>query len=235
METLPLYISVFFSLTALIAFWLFARLTNYNKTVIGVILAWTALQTGLSLTGFYTVTYTMPPRFMLLLLPPVLTIAVLFNTAGGRAFLDGLNIKKLILFHVVRVPIELVLFWLYVNKAVPELMTFEGRNFDILSGLSAPIVFYFAFAKNKVNKALLLAWNFGCLALLFNIVINALLAAPTPLQQFAFDQPNIAISYFPFVLLPACIVPFVLFAHLVAIRQLFSRQPAPIPNRILQA
>jgi hypothetical protein len=37
---------------------------------------------------------------------------------------------------------------------------------------------------------------------------------------FAFDQPNIAVLYFPFNWLPSCIVPLVLLSHLAAIRQL---------------
>ena len=62
--------------------------------------------------------------------------------------------------------------------------------------------------------------NFICLVLLLNIVINALFSAPSPLQKFAFDQPNIAILNFPFSWLPTFIVPIVLFGHLTSIRQL---------------
>jgi hypothetical protein len=68
-------------------------------------------------------------------------------------------------------------------------------------------------------------WNFICLGLLLNIVINAILAAPFPFQQFAFDQPNRGVLYFPFIWLPGFIVPAVLLSHLVNIRQLLS-QPA---------
>jgi hypothetical protein len=55
-----------------------------------------------------------------------------------------------------------------------------------------------------------------------NIVLNAVLSVPTAFQQFAFDQPNIAILYFPFNLLPAVVVPLVLLSHLVVIRQLLN-------------
>ena len=103
-------------------------------------------------------------------------------------------------------------------------MTFEGRNFDIISGITAPIIYYFFFVKNSWRKSLLLAWNFICLALLLNIVITAVLSVPTAFQQFAFDQPNIAILYFPFNLLPAVVVPLVLLSHLAAIRQLLKQQ-----------
>jgi hypothetical protein len=99
-------------------------------------------------------------------------------------------------------------------------MTFEGRNFDILSGLSAPVVYYFAFIRKQMNGKLLLIWNFICLSLLINIVFNAILSAPFTFQKFAFDQPNIAILYFPYIFLPGCIVPLVLLSHLASIRQL---------------
>ena len=101
-------------------------------------------------------------------------------------------------------------------------MTFEGRNFDILAGITAPIMYYLVFVKQSMSKKTLLFWNFACLALLLNIVINAILSAPLPFQQFAFEQPNIAILYFPFNLLPSIVVPVVLFAHLVAIRRLLK-------------
>ena len=57
--------------------------------------------------------------------------------------------------------------------------------------------------------------NILCLFLLLNVVITAFFAFPTPFQKLAFDQPNIAILYFPFNLLPTVIVPMVLFGHLL--------------------
>jgi hypothetical protein len=118
--------------------------------------------------------------------------------------------------------VEIVLFFLFTYKTVPELMTFEGRNFDILSGITAPVIFYFAFIRQQLNRQILLIWNFICLGLLVNIVTNAILSAPFPFQQFAFDQPNIAVLYFPFIWLPCCVVPLVLLSHLAAIRQLLN-------------
>jgi hypothetical protein len=102
-------------------------------------------------------------------------------------------------------------------------MTFEGRNFDIISGLTAPFIAWWGYTKLKFNKNILLLWNFVCLGLLLNIVINAVLSAPLPFQQFAFDQPNVTILHFPFVWLPGLIVPAVLLSHLICIRQLLKR------------
>ena len=132
--------------------------------------------------------------------------------------MDSLALDKLTYIHIVRIPVELVLYWLFLSHAVPQLMTFDGRNFDILSGLTAPLLYYLVFIKKQVGYKWLLVWNLICLALLLNIVAIAILSAPLPFQQLSFDQPNRAILYFPFIWLPSCIVPIVFFSHLVAIR-----------------
>ena len=113
-------------------------------------------------------------------------------------------------------------------------MTFEGRNLDIISGLTAPLIYYIVFVKKWAGNTLLLVWNIICLCLLLNIVATAVLSAPFPFQQLGFDQPNIAILYFPFVWLPCCIVPIVFFSHLVSIRYLLRNKMAATPLAIVQ-
>lgn len=139
--------------------------------------------------------------------------------------MDGLSLQHLTLINLVRIPVELVLYLLFLNKTIPELMTFEGRNFDILAGLTALPIMYLAFQKGQLVKPrLLLTWHILCLLLLFNIVITAILSVPSPFQKLGFEQPNIAILYFPFSWLPTFIVPAVLFGHLVSIRQLLKQK-----------
>ncbi len=221
MQNLPSYISIVFILTTIATVAIFVKAANGNRTVLYLLLAWLVLQGVIAYTGFYTNTKGTPPRFILLVGPALLCIIMLFATLKGRQFLDGLNLQTLTLLHFVRLPVEVVLFWLFAQKAIPQVMTFEGRNFDIFSGITAPIVWYLT--KNNTNSKLLLVWNIVCLGLLLNIVVTAILAAPFKFQQIAFDQPNIAVMYFPFIWLPACIVPLVLLSHLVAIRRLGTK------------
>jgi hypothetical protein len=224
MNNLPVYISIIFVLTTILTVVFFYKAAHQSRTFLIVILAWMVIQTILALSMFYAVTTTVPPRIILLGIPALLIIACLFLTTRGKYFLDGLDIKWLTILHVIRIPVECVLLWLSINKVIPQLMTFEGRNFDIISGITAPIIYYIVFIKNSWRKSLPLAWNFICLGLLINIVVNAVLSVPTTFQQFAFDQPNIAILYFPFNLLPSVVVPLVLLSHLAAIRQLLKQQ-----------
>lgn len=222
MEQLPNYVNVVFILTALLTALLLYKATNYSKPVIIITTIWLALQAVLSVSGFYKVTTGLPPRFALAIMPPVILIVIIFLTKKGRDATDRFDIKMLTLLHVVRIPVELTLYWLFLHKAVPQIMTFEGRNFDIICGLTAPAIYYFAYVKNTLGKTVLIAWNITCLLLLANIVVTAVLSAPLRFQQFGFDQPNIALFYFPFVWLPAFVVPTVLFAHLVSLKQLIK-------------
>ena len=220
MENLPAYISIIFIITTIITVLLLYKATHYSNLVVIIILLWLILQAVISLSGFYKVTTTLPPRITLLLIPPVLFILYLFTTKKSLKIILGLDIGTLTLLHVVRIPVELTLYMLYLHKVIPGVMTFEGRNFDILCGISAPFIYYFGYIKKVLNRKILLAWNVACVLLLANIVITAILSAPFPFQQLAFEQPNIAVLYFPYIWLPGCIVPIVIFAHAVCIKQL---------------
>ena len=230
-ENLPTYISITFALTTVATLMFFywtvknsnAETTRRKANVILLgMMVWLIIQAILTLNNFYNSdANSFPPKIMLLgIWPLILTIILLFTTKKGRQFIDSLPLINITYLNTVRIPVEIVLYWLFLHKAVPQLMTFEGRNFDILAGITAPFIAYFGIKKGMLNRKIILVWNFISLGLLVNIVANAVLSIPSPIQQFAFDQPNIAVLNFPFSWLPTFIVPIVLFGHLVSIRQL---------------
>ncbi len=224
MENLPSYIASIFFLTTLLTAWLFIRATRQRIRAALVISMWLLLQLLISHTSLYSKTNAVPPPFLLAVVPPLLLTLILFALPRGRQWIDTLDIRAMTLLHIIRIPVEIVLLLLYLHRQVPGIMTFEGHNFDLLSGLTAPVVYYFTFIKRQWSAKWLLLWNVICLALLLNIFVTALLSAPFPFQQLAFDQPNRAILYFPFVWLPAFVVPVVLFSQLAAIRQLVKNK-----------
>lgn len=224
--SIPLYIGVTFMAVTVITYvilnYAIKQSTPTSRGISRLLVLWLGLQAILAMKGFYTDLQSDIPKFPLLVLPALVVIAILFITKEGRSFIDKLPLEHLTYIHVIRIPVEIVLFWLFIEKQIPEVMTFEGRNFDILSGITAPIVGYLYFSKKVINKNILLIWNFVCLVLLFNIVITAILSIPTPFQKFGFEQPNIAVLKFPMVWLPSFVVPVVLFSHLVSIRKLLK-------------
>ncbi len=233
LPTIPIFVSFVFGLTTLATLVVFYGAVKNAKTmatrhksdaVLMGLSLWLFLQAALTLNNVYsTNTDAVPPKILLFgVLPTALIIVFLFATHKGRTFIDSLPLIHLTYLNTVRIPVELALFWLFVNKAIPQIMTFEGSNFDILAGISAPFIAYFGLTKGILSKKIVLVWHFIALGLLLNIVIIALLSAPGPLQKLAFDQPNVAILNFPFSWLPTFIVPIVLFGHLVSIKQLLK-------------
>lgn len=225
MGTIPDYLSWSFILTTVLTVFFLLKASGYSKKVFTFILIWLVFQGVLGYSAFYQNTSTIPPRIFLTFGPTILLFVFLFISKGGQRWIEKLDLKTLTILHVVRIPVELVLYGLFIEKAIPELMTFSGRNFDILAGITAPFIYYFGFVKRVLSKKFILIWNVLCLALLLNIILNAILSAPLPFQQFAFEQPNVAILYFPFIWLPAVVVPIVMFSHFVAIKRLSKKKP----------
>jgi len=221
-ESLPLSINLLFGATVVLTIiWFYVA--SKSKTFLLLAIGWVLLQSVLGMSGIYQNTEAMPPRLILLgVLPAVIIIISTFLTTQGKAFIDQIDLKTLTYFHSIRIPVEIVLALLFYQGFVSALMTYEGTNFDLFSGISAPIVAYLAYRASKQNKGLLLGWNIVCLILLLNVVITAVFAIPSPFQKLAFDQPNVAVLYFPYNLLPTFVVPTVLFGHLVAFRQLIK-------------
>lgn len=204
--------------TAFVVYQLY-RATN-SKPVVIFLIALATITAILGLNDFYKDPTAMPPRFIFLAGPGMLAVLLLFLFKSGSKFLDDVNTAELLKMQTVRLPIEIMLHQLFIAALIPQIMTFEGFNFDILTGLTAPILFYLVYKKQVLNSNWLLAWNIGGLILLFIIVTLAILSAATPVQQLAFDQPNIGVTYFPFVWLPAIVVPAALLGHLVSIRKI---------------
>ena len=220
---LPVYINIVFILTVMLTLWFLWKASS-SKTVVMLALIWLAIQGILSWFGFYLNSSAIPPAIVFAVLPPLILIIFLLTTKKAKRFIRRLDLKMLHLLHVVRIPVELCLYWLTLRKAVPELMTFEGDNFDIVTGITVPMIYATAFNGRAVRSVnVLFAWNIIGLVMLGNVVTLGFLSAPTIFQRFAFDQPNIAVLHFPFIWLPSFIVMAVLFSHLVTIKRLMMK------------
>lgn len=217
MEPLPHLFTLLTTAVTLLAV-LFFYLAGARSVLLLVFIGgWMTITAFLAAYGFYADFGAVPPRLFTVLGPMVLLILFLCLHPKGRHLLRSLDPAWLTLLHSVRIPVELGLYFLFLHKGVPELMTFEGFNFDILSGITAPVMYLLVFRLRILGRRSLLVWNVLCLGLLFNILGLAVLSIPTPFQQLAFDQPNVAVAHFPAVWLPAVIVPLVMVSHLAVL------------------
>jgi hypothetical protein len=158
------------------------------------------------------------PALVVTGLVTMFTIVLALSSTGERVA-ASVSLASLVGYQVFRVAVELVLHRLYLEDVVPVQMTYAGRNFDILSGLSA-IVLALAMWSGRRPRAIVFLWNLAGLGLLVNIVVIAVVSTPVPFRQFANDPPNLLPSTFPFVWLPTFLVQAALFGHLVVFRAL---------------
>lgn len=190
------------------------------------LLMWMIFMAALAVNKYFLDIRATPPKIAVPVMIITGIILLLFLLPRGRRILDGLSLEVLTWLHIVRIPVEIVLFLLVAEKMIPVSMTFEGINFDIISGISAPVMAFLYFRKKAIGKKFLLIWNFICLGLVLNVVINGVLSVPSPIQVLNLDHPNMAVLYFPYSWLPTFVVPAVVFSHLVAIRSLLKKTPS---------
>src|SRR5580765_5287491 len=107
-----------------------------------------------------------PPRLFLFGVLPALLLIISYFLFFRARFIERLPLRLLTLVHVVRIPVEIVLLWLFFGGLIPQVMTFEGRNFDILSGILATIVYLIAFRGGTTKTWILIAFNILGLLLL---------------------------------------------------------------------
>ncbi len=158
-----------------------------------------------------------PPGPLLLLIPSVAFIAAFVTRRSGvKKFASEVPATLLIGLQVFRVFVEIALYELCLKGLVPRMLTFEGANFDILTGLSAPLVAWL-YASRRISDRAVRAWSWAGIALLANVLIRALLTFSGVLRT---EVPNVGIGIFPFTFLPGLLVPLALILHILLLRSL---------------
>lgn len=191
--------------------------TRGNWRIFYYVVPWTMITGFLSFMGFFEIGSRGPLRFILIFFGVVVICFLLLRLVKNKK----VDINYLLSVHVLRVPVEIVLYRQYLLGKVPKLMTFLGWNFDILIGMSALLLlFNKTVLGREPSHGFLLVWNWLGIFFLTIIVLLAVLSSPTPLQLFAFDCPNIAVLEFPYIWLPALIVPTVFLAHWLSIKNI---------------
>jgi hypothetical protein len=235
MPQIPLHISaLFIALVFIIAFMIIItvqacgtrlnlpfdrRRKNLSMAII-VIMIWLMFTLIIALSGYLFDFKGFPPKILLVIAPPFVFILVLFFSNEFHELTSPLGNFWFIYPQCFRILMEFILWKLSRYNVIPVQMTFEGRNFDILTGLSAPFIAYYCFNKKTWSPKIALWWNFIGLMLLCNIVVTAMLSTPYSFRIFMNEPANTIIFGFPFVWLPSFVVPFALLLHLLSIRKL---------------
>ncbi len=195
-----------------------------RQFILGV-LGWALLVSFLAWIQFFAEFSATPPRFIIVLLVPLLTILGLTIFSSNLAeILRHVPPSHLVYIQSFRIVVELLIWLLFLQDLLPIQMTFEGYNFDVLTGLTAPIVAYFCFTKKQWPRSVAIAWNVGGLILVFTIVTISVFSFPTPFRYFMNEPANRIVAQFPFVWLPAILVTIAYSMHFFSLKQLLSKR-----------
>ena len=196
---------------------------------LSILVAWVVYTGTLGLSGALASTGGVP-RIALILVPTLAGVLFLAFSDAGRSMALGIPLSLLIGAQTFRVIVELFIHQLWSVGLMPRMLTYQGANFDILAGLSAPVVAWLV-AHGRLSNRLALAWNVLGLVLLANIVGRAILTTPA-LQVLVTEVPNRAVGTFPFTFIAGVMAPLALTLHVLAIRALLAR---PRAERAAQA
>ena len=127
----------------------------------------------------------------------------------------ALPLAVLIAAQSFRILIEFLIHTASTIGLAPIQMTWDGYNFDIVTGVTALALAPFA---RVVPARLVFIWNCLGLGLLIWVVGIAVVSFPTPFQLLRPD--NIWVTSFPYVWLPTVLVTAALLGHIIIFRKL---------------
>jgi hypothetical protein len=106
------------------------------------------------------------------------------------------------------------------HKLLAMEMTFYGRNFDILAGVTAIMLAIWLRRDGEESlRPVVLGWNLMGLCLLTTVLAHGILSMPYPFQLLYLSVPTFVVASFPVVWLLTVLVPIAYLLHVVSIRR----------------
>jgi hypothetical protein len=159
-----------------------------------------------------------PPMAGAFLGTVVVSLAFALSRSGKRLAL-GLPLGALVGFQAFRLPLELVMHQAATDGLMPSVMSFNGYNFDILTGICATLVGAWL-AVGRPPRGVLVAFNVLGSTLLLVVSTVAVLALPL-FAAFGPEQLNVWVTRFPYIWM-AVMVGSALVGHVLLARRLLS-------------
>jgi hypothetical protein len=203
-----------------------ARKAGLPKTLaasvaVGMIV-WLGVTAALAQSGVLADWTALPPRWPLLPLTALGTLVLLSLTPTFRRLLAEIPTWQPVALQTFRVGVELAFWRLHAESIAPIQVTFEGRNFDALVGLTAPVIAA-GIAFGWFGPRVTIAWNLFGLAMLANAIGTVATSAPGSIHLNWPGEPFTAITSWPVIWIPALLAPVGIFMHIVSIRRSLTR------------
>ncbi|MFM7311486.1 MAG: hypothetical protein ACKOZY_12830 [Flavobacteriales bacterium] len=182
-----------------------------------LLLLWIMFQSALALNRWYMDRNSAWPHWLFAVLFPCLLMMLQFTLSRARNWAKTIQNSGLIWLHLLRIPLAWLLTWLSVDHQLPMRWTYFGWNFDIVFGVTAPIV---AILWQRGHRgAWIRGWHFAGLASLLWLWIGGLLSTAGAWQVWDVNAPNYAFVHFPFIWIPTFILPILIWSHSLSLQK----------------
>jgi hypothetical protein len=195
---------------------------NYKIPALAGLAVWLAYGGVIGYTGVMANASTLPPGLFYMLAPIIMLAVFMARSRVGETVALSVPLWLLMGMESFRLVVEVFLHQLWLDGQLPKMLTYQGANFDILIGISAPVVAWLLISR-RISNRMALVWNAIGIAMLANVAVRAVLTSPGPLHFISTEVPNMAIGTFPFTYIPGLMVPLALMLHVLSIRALKQR------------
>ncbi len=187
-------------------------------------LGWLGAHVGVAASGVLTQFVAPPLTPIYLFITLGIGALLAFSPVGER--LSALPLAYIVGLNAFRLPLEIILHELYTSGNLPVQMTWSGLNFDVLTGISAALLFVW---RRDLPDTIVWAWNTMGLTLLVIVVSIALMSSPLPFRQFHNEPAVLLVFDVPFNWVPTVHVWVAWVSHLVIFRGLLARRKRGTP------
>ncbi|HET6982324.1 MAG TPA: hypothetical protein VFI53_09290 [Myxococcaceae bacterium] len=160
------------------------------------------------------------PRPLGYLIPALLLALVLWRAGWLQAAVQALSPSAIPWLQTLRIGGGLTLFAAWASGFAPWGWVAAAGTGDILVGIGAGAVAALLGTGLAWSRSAAIVWNVFGLVDIAHTMVRGLLSAPGP-QQRIFETPaNLVPVVFPFIYLPAFIVPLTILLHILSLQQL---------------
>lgn len=196
---------------------------RFTRNILIALASWLVFMYIWSRFGAFSNFSIFPFNAAPVILIPLVTIFLFSISKTVKEIIVHIPQENIIKLQVFRFYVEVLLWAMFSASLLPIQMTFEGRNFDVVTGATATLVAWLI-SKGKFPRIGIVVWNILGLGLLINIVAIAILSMPTPFRVFMNEPPNTIVTEFPISLLPGFLVPLAYMLHVLSLRKAASKK-----------
>lgn len=160
---------------------------------------------------------SLPLGPLFLLVAMAVPLSVSLSSYGARLAL-GLSVNALVVFQGVRLPMELILHQWVLQGTVPTNVSWNGNNWDVVTGILALCVAPF------VKKHRWMAWSFNIFGIVMLCNLLFVLVMSSPISFGWHVSPSMKLTYhLPYFLISPIYLGSIAAGHLILTRALWFR------------